>query len=326
MIVSYPIHPLSYPSSAYGDYATAREAEAGIDGEWFWLGIYNAGHQFEINQLMLGFDTSERPALPIEDVTLELPIQEAYGLSRILVLHYDWNIGGGSYVKGSQISELPVLAEFTVDESDVGTVLIKLNASELPEISRVALVPAELLEPVYNGSGDDTTLIIEDGIKLHVTFRDAPPAIEAEAEGTLILNGLASGSPVIQSEASSAFLLEAEAGATLIGTSSALAHLSIEASMSGTMVGQGQAQAMIDLFHSGEATGVNRGDAEAVLGFSLMGQATGTITALINAELDLMASASGSLTESVLVFDPSRSVLVPSIPSLGITYISTRAV
>lgn len=326
MIVSYPIHPLSYPSSAYGDYATAREAEAGIDGEWFWLGIYNAGHQFEINQLMLGFDTSERPALPIEDVTLELPIQEAYGLSKILVLHYDWNIGGGSYVKGSQISELPILAEFTADEGDVGTIFIKLNASELPEISRVALVPAELIHPEYTGSGDDTTLIIEDGIKLHVTFKDSQPSLEAEVEGNLSLTGLVSGAPVMQADASSAFLLEAGAAATLVGTGSAMTHLSIEASMSGTVVGQGQAQAMIHLNHSGEATGVNRGAAEAVLTISPTVMASGSITSMIDAELVLMASASGKLSDLVLAFDPSRSVLVPATRSIMVPRISTKAV
>jgi len=224
MIVTYPIHPLSYASSAYGDYATAREAEAGITGEWFWLGIYDAGHQFEINQLMLGFDTSNKPALPIADVTLELPIEEAYGLTKVVILHYDWIIGDGSYVKGSEVDSLPILAEFTVNEGDGGSVFIKLNASELPDISRLALVPEAMRYPVYDGSGDDTTLIIDTGVKLHVTFKETP-AIEAEVEGILEAVAVASGSPVVDSSGVAAINLNGGAEAVAIVNAAMTAYV-----------------------------------------------------------------------------------------------------
>ena len=326
MIVTYPIHPLSYASSAYGDYATAREAEAGITGEWFWLGIYDAGHQFEINQLMLGFDTSNKPALPIADVTLELPIEEAYGLTKVVILHYDWIIGDGSYVKGSEVDSLPILAEFTVNEGDGGSVFIKLNASELPDISRLALVPEAMRYPVYDGSGDDTTLIIDTGVKLHVTFKETP-AIEAEVEGILEAVAVASGSPVVDSSGVAAINLNGGAEAVAIVNAAMTAYVPLMASGAGVVINGASGAAQMDLSASlvGQSIHVARGQAAITLMPVTIGSPVSQAT--LSAPLMLIATATASMSRNIYWIDPDRVVEVPASNGTAVVpHISTRAV
>lgn len=348
MIVSYPLLPTSYAISSYGGYEAAREAEQGIVGEWFWLGIYDAGHQFEINQLMLGFDTTDSPNLPVTGITLELPIDQAYGLTRVLALHHEWEDDGvGAFIKGSEIESLYTLADFTVDESDTGSIFVKLDATYLPDIAKIGLVPADLVHEQYNGSGDDTTLIIENGIKLHVTYADAPPPVEAEVEGIIDLGAVVSASPVVDGLGAVALQLGGDAEAHPVVDAAISSYLPLGAAGAALVVNAARGSALIDLGASGEASGVIQavGSGFIDLGASLVaqsvyvarGEATidlGAIStgspvsqATLSAPLVLIATATASMGRNIYWIDPKRVVVVPTSNRTAVVpHISTTAV
>lgn len=348
MIVTYPLLPTSYPISSYGAYEAAREATVGVVGEWFWLGIYDAAHQFEINQLMFGFDVSSGPNKPIENVTLELPLQDAYGLNRVVALLHDWSDDGvGAYVRGSQIESMPWLADFTVSQGETGSVFVTLNINDLPNIFKIGLVPHGLISPVYDGTGDDTTLIVEAGVKLHVTYADAPPPVEAEVEGIIDLAAVASASPVVDGLGAVALQVGGDAEAHPVVDASISASLSLGAAGVALVVNGARASVLIDLGASGEASGVGQSVGEAVidLGASLVGRSVyvvrgeatidlGAIStgspvsqATLSAPLVLIVTATASMGRNIYWIDPDRVVVVPTSNRTAVVpHISTTAV
>ena len=124
--------PLMFGTTYLAAYASAYEAarEGGgvVVSQWGWIGQYRGG-QYEINQVMIGFDPSSLPG-QIATANLVLNIFESYGPITLEVREHSWTAGSpSSFVPGSQLSTKRLAGSVFLASGRTGEVVIPLDVT-----------------------------------------------------------------------------------------------------------------------------------------------------------------------------------------------------
>lgn len=171
----YPVHPTVLNIGSYAaNYENARQGAGLVNGQFGWVGQYWNGGQYEINQVMLGFDLTGLPNKKITKAELRFNVNEAYGQNTIEARIHDW-VDVTSFVPGNQLDTKPLLGSLGVNSNQTGNKAMALTG--LPHGAFVKLVLAGADQRTGTPPvDDDTTLLIGTGATLYLEFSETEPA------------------------------------------------------------------------------------------------------------------------------------------------------
>lgn len=158
--------------SAYStDYQQAREGIGAVVSEYPWIGQYNSGYQYEVNQVMTSFSTASLSGSIVE-ARLVLNVVDSYGQSTLEVRKHDWIANDPtSFVAGSNLASKTLHGTYLVSPGTSGEIVIGLeNLGSTDPLKFVFCISDQTnnVAPI-----DDNTILISDA-RLEIRSRRMP--------------------------------------------------------------------------------------------------------------------------------------------------------
>lgn len=173
--------PLMFGTTYLAAYATAyeaaREGDGAVVSQWGWIGQYRGG-QYEINQVMIGFDPSSLSG-QIAKASLVLNIFESYGPITLEVREHSWTSGSpASFVPGSHLSSKRLAGSLFLEAGRTGEVVIPLDVTGMTGPLKFVLAISD--QRLGIAPTDDNTVRMTEG-RLEVEI--AAPPVGAFGDG-----------------------------------------------------------------------------------------------------------------------------------------------
>lgn len=178
-----------------GTYANATAGVGAYTSSFGWVGQFkSSATNFDVDQVMLGFDLTPYAGRVIKSAQLNLIVNESYGSVGVEVRKHDWPATTAAFIPASQIETKPLLGQATI--TNTGSHRIPLTGVEGGSELKIALVPTgqrTMTPPV----GDDTSLLMNAQATLLVELGE-PIVVGVSAKADVLSSSMSiTGQPVV---------------------------------------------------------------------------------------------------------------------------------
>lgn len=153
------------------EYAEAAAGGGAVVSEWPWIGQYHATNpsQFEINQVMVEFDTASAIG-DFVSAALAVTVEASYDSTLLEAREHDWTPDASAFVPGIALGSKRLLGSVAVGPGGQREITIALSQFDLTRPLKIVLAIAD--QRLGVAPTGDTTLLATDA-RLVVTT--APP-------------------------------------------------------------------------------------------------------------------------------------------------------